>query len=386
MYKNRKAGPVTLALGMILFGVILLISNFSGTGIFATALKYWPLLLIGLGIEYFVRSYLNSKKEEGEAGFHFPTLIIILLIAFVGYAGHQVTGVLQRHDLNEAITEAVAGTKYSYQHEYKSNAITAAPGTKIRIDNLNGQVDMVPGEGDKLYVEAIITAWGPTTEEAKTRAEEFSVDISEGNVISISRSPRANIYDFKRTPFVKYRIVIPAKVKVAVDNTSEGVRADNLEAEMEINMANGSLSLAGIKGNVSVNGGHGRVIVKDVTGNLDVRSSSGDINVHNVSGDMRLVMENGNVEISGTNPMTAKSYVTNQNGSTVVRIPEKSDVSVVAETIHGSISGSLNLDIEKSQNTPENPRSGSKGTAVLGAGKGIISVTSDNGSIIIDNN
>ena len=385
MHKNKKAGPVTLALGMILFGVILLISNFSGTGIFATALKYWPLLLIGLGVEYFVRSYLNSKKEEGEAGFHLPTLIIILLIALGGYAGHQVTGILQSHDLNGVITEAVAGTKYSYKHEYKSNPITAAPGTKIRIDDLGGQLDMVPGEGDKIYVEAEITGWGPTREEAKTRAEDFTVDISEGNVISISRSPQVNMFDFKRSPFVKYRIVVPAKVKVAVDNSSGGLRADNLEADMEINMEHGDLSLAGITGDVSVDGGYGRINVKDVTGNLDVRSSSGDINVHNVSGDMRLVMENGNVEISGTNPMTAKSYVTNQNGSTIVRIPEKSDVSVTAETKHGSISGSLKLDMEKSQNTPENPGSGSKGTAVLGAGKGVISVTSDNGAIIIDN-
>ncbi len=385
MNKNRKAGPVTLALGMILFGIILLISNFSGTGIFAVTLKYWPLLLIGLGIEFFIRSYLNSKKEDSETRFHFPTLIIILFIAFGGFAGQQVTGILQNQDLNEAITEAVAGTKYSYKHEYKSNPITAAPGTKIRIDDLGGQVDLVPGEGDQIYVEAEITGWGPTREDARSRAEEFSVNISEGGVINISSPPDIYMGDYKRTPFVKYRVVIPPKVKLAVSGGSGGIRADNLEADIEINMEHGELSLAGITGDVSVNGAYGRITVKDITGNLNVSSNSGDINVSDVSGDMRIVMENGRIEVAGSDPMTAKSYITNQNGSTVVRIPEKSDVSVIAETEHGSISGSLDLNIEKSQSTPENAGLGSKGTAVLGSGRGLISVTSDNGSIIIDN-
>ncbi|WP_418792233.1 DUF4097 family beta strand repeat-containing protein [Phosphitispora sp. TUW77] len=381
MNKKRKAGPVTLALGLISFGFILLISNFSGIGIFGNVLKYWPLLLIGLGIEYFIRSYFNSKKEEGETGFHIPSLVIVLLIALCGYAGQQVAGILQNYDLNDEIAEAVSGTKYSYKYEYKSNSISAAPGTKILIDDLGGQVNMVPGAGDKISVEAEITGWGPSREEAERRAKQFSINISEGNVISVSKWPESSC-DFKRPLLVKYRIVIPAKVDVVIDTESCELRADDLEADMEINTEHGDLSIVGITGDIFVNSGYGRINVKDIIGNLNVRNDSGDINVNNISGDIKLNMKDGNIEMSGTNPITAKYYVTNRYGSTIVRIPEKSDVSVRAESLHGSISGSLNLDIEHSG---ADQNQGARGTAVLGEGKGIISITSDDGVITIDN-
>lgn len=67
MAGNKKAGPVTLALSLIFFGFVLLTANFTGTGILTATLKYWPVLLIGLGAEYFIRSYLNRKNNPAGA-------------------------------------------------------------------------------------------------------------------------------------------------------------------------------------------------------------------------------------------------------------------------------------------------------------------------------
>jgi len=119
---NKKAGPVTLALGLIFFGVVLLIANVAGTGVLAAALKYWPVLLIGLGVEYFASKPIVVK-----------------------------TGI-----------------------------------TKLKIDNLNGKIDLVPSQDDKLYVKARIVGWGPSEKEARRRAEMVGINISEGDVVNIN--------------------------------------------------------------------------------------------------------------------------------------------------------------------------------------------------------
>ena len=41
MKANRKAGPITLAVGLIFFGCVMLVSNITGTGLWESVFK-WP--------------------------------------------------------------------------------------------------------------------------------------------------------------------------------------------------------------------------------------------------------------------------------------------------------------------------------------------------------
>lgn len=128
MNDKNKAGPITLALGLVVFGAVLLVSNVTGSGLFGTVYKYWPVMLIGLGIEYFWRMFFNRKNGIEDTRFHIPTLLLIIGISALGFLGQQVDNALKANDLSGFISEALGGTNYSFQREYESGPIEIFPG------------------------------------------------------------------------------------------------------------------------------------------------------------------------------------------------------------------------------------------------------------------
>jgi hypothetical protein len=79
--KQSRVGPLTLACGLIGSGILLLLHNFGVLVNLDPLLRLWPLLLIGAGIEYFVKRYLYKDQL---ATFHIPSLLLIILLILAG--------------------------------------------------------------------------------------------------------------------------------------------------------------------------------------------------------------------------------------------------------------------------------------------------------------
>jgi len=389
----RKAGPVTLALGLILAGCILLVTNIKGYGIIGSVLKFWPVLLIGLGAEYFVRSYLNKKNnlDEAQTKFHIPTVIIIVLIASVGYLGQQVSGLVNKDELSSLVNEALAGSKYTYKNDFKSGPIPVKPGsTRVRMQSWDGRVDMVPSTDGNLYVEAAVNAWGPSDAEAKRRAEMVKIKVDQGDVIDISRNPDQQ-YNIRYKVDVKYRIMVPQGMDVTVENGTGSIRADNLKADLDIKSENGSIELSNIIGSVFINGEGGEVRCRNLDGTLEAEMENGSIYIKDVTKDVRVNGRHGRIEVSSINPITANYNVSSESGEIIFKLPETSNATVSATTKTGALQGSLPIKTDLLSGTndsggPEHPGPGAKGSLVLGAGKAQVNLYCENGAITIDKN
>ncbi len=398
MAENKKAGPVTLALGLIFFGFGLLMFNFFGPGILAAALKYWPVLLIGLGAEYFTRSYLN-RKNNPDAGtrFHLPTVFIILLAAVIGYAGQQAAGLYKNQELGGFISEAIAGGNFDYQYNFESKPLVVKPGvTKVKIDAMQGRIDLAPSQDGKLQVRARIIAWGPSEEEAKKRAEAVKINVDEGEVIGISRAPEGN-HNLRRHPVVSYRIMVPKGITIVTEKTAGDIKADNLEANLEIKDFTGDSNITGIIGNVALDGEYGQINFREIDGNVEIRTVSGEINIKDVTQNIQVANDHGRIEIAGTRPVSGNYSINTKNGDIMLRIPAASDATVLARTENGAINGTLNLKMEKlKENNTQHPAldeettgstahtAGAKGIVKLSSGKGAINLSTENGNITVD--
>lgn len=397
MSNNRKAGPITLAVGLILFGAILLAGNILGIGITLTALKYWPVLLIGLGAEYFIRSYLNKKRygtDEAQTKFSLATVVIIVLVALLGYTGQKAVEILGNQDINAIISEVIAGDKYSYKNEFKSKAIDVKPGlSTVNLTGLSGRIDLVPSPDGKFHVEADITGWGPSQLEARRKTEMLKIDIKEGPVIDVYPG-QTQVSNSKRPLEVIYRFMIPKGISVAVDNQGL-IRANNIEANLKVRLSDGDVVLRSIKGDVVLEGDTAQITLDGIDGNVESKLSSGKIFLKNVSGNIHADSDNSNIEIISSKPVNSNYSINNLNGYIVLKVPESSNAIVKAETTQGKIRGSLNYKYESVQppiqpNQPDHPiesieqMQGGKATAVLGAGKGLINLTAETGNIVID--
>lgn len=391
MADNRKAGPVTLAIGLIIVGLILLITNIRGYGLITTVVKLWPLLLIGLGGEFFIRSYINKKNscDDSDTRFHVPTVIVILLLSLMGFLGQQAVGLLKQDEIREFLTEAVAGAKFNYKYDFNSGPIDVKPGAKIRLTGREGEVDLVPSTDGKLYVQADITAWGPSLAEARRRAEMVGINVKQGDVIDISDGTEPG-NDIRQKGQIKYRVMIPPGVHVVVDYDFGSIRADKVRANVSIKTESGKVTLSDLTGHVDINSESGHIQCENIDGALEAELNFGDISLKDISKNVSVGSENGRINISSSRPVMANYRVAIQSGDITLRIPQNSDCTVQAKTRTGSISGSLNLKMEPvsgdgEKNGPDQGP-GAKGSLVLGSGTAAVNLYSENGNITVDKN
>lgn len=381
MSENKKAGPITFAIGLIFFGIVLLISNFKGLGIFESTLKYWPVLLIGLGVEYFVRSYLNQKRGNQESTrFHFPTVFVVLFVASIAFCGQQVSELLKDHEIDGFIREAVAGTSYNYEHNLEGRSIEYTPQTvKLSLNDLNGKVNIEPSSNNRIEINATIIGWGPSPVEAKRRAEMVKIKINEGQIINITRL-KDQIENIRRPAEVVYYLRVPKGLKVEMYGSSGSVKADNLENDLYIESESGETSASNIKGNVKYEGDFGSAKFRNISGDLSVKLGAGDVNIDSIAGNLKVDSESGKIEIRSSQPVQKNYKVHNESGETKISLAGTSNVTVSANTQNGRISGTLRLKMK--ENSPESHAS--SGTAVLGKGEGTVDLSNENGSIVIN--
>lgn len=418
MSKSIKAGPVTLAVALILIGFILLVGNVIGGGIVLTALKYWPVLLIGLGAEYFIRTYSNKKKygtDEVQTKFSLAIIVFILVVSLLGYTGQKAAEILWNQDIKSVVTEMFAGERFSYTNEFRSKAIDVKPGlSTINLEDLDGRIDLVPSADGKFHVEADITGWGPSQSEAQRRTEMFKINIKEGPVINVY-SGKTQVSNSKRSLEVVYRFMIPKGISITVDN-QRLIRADNIEANLKIRLSNGDVVLRNIKGNVAFEGDAAQVTLDGIAGSVESTLSSGKLFLKNVSGNVHVDSDDSNIEIINSMPINSNFSIKSLNGYIVLKVPESSNALIKAETVKGKLRGSLKYKYEagrpdraagngefsqpgqqnqdglpanqpnqdSQQNQSEEQVRGGSATAVLGSGKGIINLTTETGNIVID--
>lgn len=386
MNDKKKAGPITLALGLIIFGAILLVSNLTGAGLLAAVYKFWPLLLIGLGGEYFLRLFINRKNGTEDIRFHIPTLMLILFISALGFVGQQVETVFKANNLSGYITEALGGTNHNFQRNYESGPIDISPGGKLRFNAGRGSVTLIPSSDDKLYVQARITGWGPTSEDAQKRADSVRINVDKGSQVDISYVPDRTEH-VRRPADVEFRVMVPRGSNVLVENEKGQIIGDDLETNLDVRTTFGSITLTGIKGSVDSSIVHGSAEFKNITGNLNASAETGSLKAADIDGKVIARNDNGNIEVSSSRPVAADYNITNRNGQIFLKIPESSNVSITAASRNGTVSGTFALITEnQGPSDQDNSRARLRGTLTLGSGKGKINILNESGSIMVDRN
>lgn len=74
---SRKIGTFTLGISLVLFGAIFLLKLFFNTITYAFIFRFWPLILVILGLEVLV-SYFKNESEK--MNYDAISLVLICLI------------------------------------------------------------------------------------------------------------------------------------------------------------------------------------------------------------------------------------------------------------------------------------------------------------------
>ncbi|OGO78639.1 MAG: hypothetical protein A2Y23_10205 [Clostridiales bacterium GWB2_37_7] len=308
--KTKKVGTFTLAIGLIILGLALFANNFTNIKI-NDIYKYWPVLLIGVGIEIFVNMIILKHEENIKLrvdGLCIAFIIVAFLFAgniggfnfgpkfsFSPFNGNiLINGVRYKSELKETIV------KDNISKDFKINKLTAR--------NSFGDIKLLPYDQAYIKVEAIVTIRYNDEKAVKEYIKDV-VKIIEGEQTQVYSADYNGINknEYARAK-VDYIIYVPSEVYAEIHNSFGDIDAQGVTKDLNISGQNGDVTVKDVGGSVSVKNSFGEIEVKGVGGKLEANNQYGDIDADLINGGADLETGFGELEISNVSgPLIAKN-------------------------------------------------------------------------------
>jgi hypothetical protein len=345
--RRVKAGPITLACGLIIGGVVLLLANFGAISSLTWLWKLSPLLLVGIGAEYFLKRQLN-RDPEIEVRFSIASLLLVIVLILV--SGMVSTGGSFLGSLGQ-----------SYTRTWDSQPLEVKDGDQLVVENPFGRIDLTPASGTTLSVRALIRS--PASGPAREQADQAVVDVEQiGNQIFVRVPSQSPLVALGSLSNISYDLEIKAPSKIDASLTSSA----------------GVVTASDLQGNIDVRANAGKVELNGIGGNIAVQSETGLVQIVDPGCDVTSGIGSGILDLSSSHLLAGKYDLDDSTGKISFDIPAASDLTIKAVSDAGKISVS-GFDAQK----PLMNGIGSTFDATLGSGKGQASLQVDTGSIRI---
>src|SRR6266481_829335 len=234
--------------------------------------------------------------------------------------------------------------------------VTLGTGQSVRVDHKFGSVSLHGESGRDVKISATIRAQASSHEEAESFAQKIKIEVqqtSEGVRIKTiyPEEEKKWFHSSKNSSWsVSYDIGMPADAPITVRNSFGGVEITGVHGAADVengygtlnvrdagagrwNNAFGSIELMGAGGNVSVSDNNGSVQVSDVKGTLEVRNRFGSITTRDIQGAVTITGGNGAVTLANA----ASAIITTSFGSVDAR-NIRGDLSIRDNNGHVEIS------------------------------------------------
>mgnify|MGYP001350337428 CR=1 FL=1 len=156
--KTWRVGSFSMGLSLMLAGLGMIWSLFTQAVIPPWLLKWWPLILILLGIEIVAANFIRPERFRYDGFSIF--IVLAMLIAGGGLYMVQASGILERG------RQLLTYQQYPFQHRQE---ISLEDGTTLlRIKSPGPQATLIPYEGK----EIVLLSSGSITAGSKEEAEE----------------------------------------------------------------------------------------------------------------------------------------------------------------------------------------------------------------------
>lgn len=408
-----KVGKYTAALILLTVGGLLLADQITGQNYLSYLSRWWPVVLIALGVEYLLRSLLHHDGERRiklDLGGVFVAVLISAVVIVGTQAGKFSLDNFKISSFN------LFGGENGHRFEQVSATIPVAGDTaSVSLENTNGSI--VLRQGDVSQIEIQPTVWVNMKSESDAQqvadSVRFDYNASAGALtINAVADEYTSRFGIKQKPTLNLVVTIPANVPLDVQLTTRNGKMEahdvTVKRQLGMHTTNGSMSVSQIRGGVELESSNGRVEAEDVGGNAQVKTTNGKIFVRNTAGDANLRTTNGEIHaeringkltadttngriyvsdarqdvsvdtsngrIEASSPVVGGNWdLSTTNGAINVRLPEKGDYTVKGATSHGDVSTDLPLHTTKN---------GIEGA--IGAGTYEIKLNTSNSSLKVD--
>jgi hypothetical protein len=383
MNGTRKVGRTTVALGLVAFGVALLLDNLGlYSGALNVAVRLWPAILIGFGIEYLIYTVINHQSGEDrrlrlDVGGAF--LLALLVLISVGVTSFRTWVLPNLGGFSIGVGPS--------QSKTESKVVSASGAKALSVDVGVGEVTLNQGTSDQLKVEAEYTVRGIVVGNGYTQTlDQFKLKIAEGETITVSSDTPGSLNNAS----IHYTITAPKGLKVKAKTGAGRIEVTSYEGDLDLTSNVGRIDVTSGSGSLNAFSGSGHVQVQGFVGTVTARTNVGSLDMNNVTGAQQLESGTGSINVrefqggplvaetnSGRIDATAGAAIVGdirlraQTGNVNLNVPRESSIRVTASARTGS------LDVPPFLSTT---RTGTSSSAVGTSGDGKYTVTLEVGT------
>ncbi|SHI88342.1 DUF4097 and DUF4098 domain-containing protein YvlB [Clostridium cavendishii DSM 21758] len=363
--KEWRVGRFTLALSLIVLGISLLTLLFKDNYIISIVVKLWPAIIIILGIEILVSSFLSKDKMKFDVVSIVFTIIISILV--------MVGGLINKFgNLN--------GTGFWIDNFSNSKTIqqevTLKAINELTLNNsYSGDIEVTTWDGNEAIITEITRCRYNDEKVVEDNKKNF-ISVTEGSNSTINTNNIRNM-DFV-TEKTDLKVKLPKKVKLNVKASYGNITLTAIDGIVNYEIRNGNVSIDGVNGklfgdnrygntkvnnvlsDINITSKNGHIDIKDVKGNLKAINDYGRINCENISGNIDVEDKNGNIiikNVSGTSNISSNyGSMELENLKSGAKIDSKNGKInlVYKEILNGNINinsnyGNVNLNLLKGQ-------------------------------------
>jgi len=283
-----------------------------------------------------------------------------------------------------------------------ARAFKVGKGSALMGSNISGNIQISPGGGDQIEVQALKHAWGPNAEQAKQHLGDAVIEAhSTGNRVEL-RVEHAARKDGRGVD-VEFDVKVPADASVELRTVSGDMRVTNVKGEIRVQGVSGNLALEGtprlvmvksVSGDISLTnaGADAQLSVSTVNGDLqgqtlsarslDLNTVNGDIRIGGWSGDRAHIRTlDGDLDLQTSLIKGGRYEIESHSGDVQVSLPEQPGFELETHTFSGRIR--IDFPIRSEGPIRDNDRGPRSVRGSYGDGSAILRVQTFSGDLTI---
>lgn len=312
----RKIGTITTAISFIFLGVALLLSKFNGDLAY-TLFKFWPMLIIVLGLEFLYISYKN--KDEAKS-YKFSFLTIFVLIVFL--ITDSAWGFVRTIDFGGIRAQIENSIGYSNSNKVDFRVEKELSKARMILRANNADIDIKPSSDKKVIFDGYIQA-----KNNKGLDDPMSYFREEADNLTL---------DFNREPIggIEGTLYIPngVSIELIVNNGKIESDEDLTNAVMNVDSKNAYVNLKNLK-EVRVKNSNGNIEISNIL-TSSIENVNGSVNVSGNSENIDIDNKNGYITID--NNISRNVKIRSNTGNVRLR-SNSADAVLKANTDYGTI-------------------------------------------------
>ncbi|MCP5112964.1 MAG: DUF4097 family beta strand repeat protein [bacterium] len=283
MRRGSLVGPLLL----ILIGGLFLLSNISpDIGILSLLAQYWPFLLVGWGILRLVELVSLSMRElplprAGLSGSEWALAVLICLIgSSADFAGSRLPNArITMHGVE------LFGESFDFRSEASAPAEQAS---RIRVENLHGNVRVVGADTTEVKVESRTTVRAFDSDGARKANEDCPLEVvAEGDLVSVRTNHDRRGGGSKITTDLE--ITVPRGVSIEGRGRTGDYDIANISGDVDVESDEAGIRLAEIGGSARIDLDHSDIVrIVNLEGNVNLEGRGRDVEIENVNGQVTI--------------------------------------------------------------------------------------------------